>query len=127
MIEETTTTMEMDTDSKSVLFSKPIRAGRRTYFFDVKATKGNDYYMIITESRKRQGKDGGVTFDKHKLYLYKEDFKKFGNGFESALAFIKEHRPEFFEQEALNAGDNFEEYADPQTTELSIDEEFDRL
>jgi hypothetical protein len=82
------------------VFSKVVRAGKRTYFFDVKATRnGNDYYLIITESRKRAGRDGMPVFDKNKIFLYKEDFEKFADGFEDALAYIKTHKPELFETE----------------------------
>ncbi len=66
-----------DRNSEDV-YSKPVRAGKRTYFFDVKTTKGNnDYYLTITESKRRQEVDGSFSFDKHKIFLYKEDFDKF--------------------------------------------------
>ena len=71
------------------VYSKPVRAGKRTYFFDVKATKGNnDFYLTITESKRRQEHDGSFTYDKHKIFLYKEDFEKFSEGLEDAIAFI---------------------------------------
>lgn len=73
------------------VFSKPIRAGKRTYFFDVKATKGNDYYLTITESKKRVEDDGKFTFDKHKIFLYKEDFEKFTEGLQEVIDYIKAH------------------------------------
>ena len=59
------------------VFSKPVRAGKRTYFFDVKATKNNDYYLTITESKKNTNEDGSFFYKKHKIYLYKEDFGNF--------------------------------------------------
>ncbi|HNP48125.1 MAG TPA: DUF3276 family protein, partial [Bacteroidia bacterium] len=59
------------------VFSKSVRAGKRTYFFDVKSTKANDYYLTITESKKRIGDDGNPFFEKHKIFLYREDFQKF--------------------------------------------------
>ena len=63
------------------VYSKPVRAGKRTYFFDVKTTKGNnDYYLTITESKRRQERDGSFTYDKHKIFLYTEDFEKFQEG-----------------------------------------------
>lgn len=71
------------------IFSKPVKAGKRTYFFDVKATKGNDYYLTITESKKRFGDDGRFHYEKHKLFLYKEDFDKFADGLMEAINFIK--------------------------------------
>ena len=71
------------------VFSKPVRAGKRTYFFDVKATKNNDYYLTITESKRRVDKDGRFSYDKHKIFLYKEDFEKFTEGLEEVLNYIK--------------------------------------
>ena len=74
------------------VFSKPVRAGKRTYFFDVKATKGNnDYYLTITESKRKQENDGSFTFDKHKIFLYKEDFDKFQEGLAGVIAYIREN------------------------------------
>ena len=70
------------------IFSKSVRAGKRTYFFDVKSTKGKDLYLTITESKKRFNDDGKFFFEKHKLFLYKEDFDKFEEGFSEALEAI---------------------------------------
>lgn len=66
-----------DTLEKEEIFSKVLRAGRRTYFFDVRATKADDYYVTITESKKFTEEDGSFHFKKHKIYLYKEDFAAF--------------------------------------------------
>ncbi len=71
------------------VYSKPVRAGKRTYFFDVKATKGNDYYLTITESKRRIEKDGRFAYDKHKIFLYKEDFEKFSTGLAEVIEYIK--------------------------------------
>lgn len=71
------------------IFSRAVRAGKRTYFFDVKATKKNDYYLTITESKKRFEQDGHFHFEKHKLFLYKEDFEKFTQGLIEVVDFIK--------------------------------------
>lgn len=62
---------------KEEIFSKVLRAGRRTYFFDVRATKAGDYYLTITESKKFTNDDGSFHYKKHKIYLYKEDFNEF--------------------------------------------------
>ena len=71
------------------VYSKPVRAGKRTYFFDVKTTKGNnDFYLTITESKRRQERDGSFTYDKHKIFLYKEDFEKFQEGLQDAVKYI---------------------------------------
>lgn len=77
--------------SSEDVFSKPIRAGKRTYFFDVKATKGNDYYLTITESKRRVEDDGSFAYDKHKIFLYKEDFEKFNEGLTEVIDYIKAH------------------------------------
>jgi hypothetical protein len=73
---------------KEEIFTKVVRAGKRTYFFDVKATRKDDYYLTITESKKRLGKEGKVFYEKHKIFLYKEDFEKFSDGLKNAVAFI---------------------------------------
>lgn len=72
------------------VYSKPVRAGKRTYFFDVKTTREqNDFYLTITESRKKTNSDGSVVFDKHKIFLYKEDFVKFSEGLAEVIEYIK--------------------------------------
>ncbi|MBN2484784.1 MAG: PUR family DNA/RNA-binding protein [Bacteroidales bacterium] len=81
---------------KEEIFSNAVRAGKRTYFFDVKATKRNDYYLTITESKKRYNKDGRFFYEKHKIFLYKEDFEKFIEGLEDVVGFIKTHQTEEF-------------------------------
>lgn len=74
------------------VYSKPVRAGKRTYFFDVKTTKGNnDYYLTITESKRRTNQDGTFAYDKHKIFLYKEDFEKFAQGLSEVVEYIKEN------------------------------------
>ena len=76
------------------VLSKSIKAGRRTYFFDVKSTRGGDYFLTITESRKVNQADGSTTFDRHKIFLYKEDFDKFTECLSSVIDFITEHTSE---------------------------------
>ncbi len=76
-------------ENKEEVFSKAVRAGKRTYFFDVKTTKGNDYFLTITESKKRFDDNGDVHYDKHKIFLYKEDFEKFTEGLTESVAYIK--------------------------------------
>ena len=73
---------------KEEIFTKVVRAGKRTYFFDVKATRKDDYYLTITESKKRLGKEGKVFYEKHKIFLYKEDFEKFAEGLKDAVTYI---------------------------------------
>jgi len=77
-----------DKNQKDEIYTKVVRAGKRTYFFDVKATRKDDYYLTITESKKRLGKEGKVFYEKHKIFLYKEDFDKFSNGLNDVVAFI---------------------------------------
>jgi hypothetical protein len=77
-----------DKVQKEEIFTKVVRAGKRTYFFDVKATRKEDYYLTITESKKRLGKEGKVFYEKHKIFLYKEDFDKFSDGLKDAVVFI---------------------------------------
>ncbi len=72
---------------KEEVFTKVVRAGKRTYFFDVKSTRHEDLYLTITESKKRPGKDGKMFYEKHKIFLYKEDFEKFTEGLREAVTF----------------------------------------
>lgn len=65
---------------KDEIYSKSVRAGKRTYFFDIKSTRGGDLYVTVTESKKKFSQDGKFTFEKHKIFLYKEDFEKFSEG-----------------------------------------------
>ncbi len=82
------------------VYSKRIRAGkRRTYFFDVRETRGNDYYLTITESRKRFDSDG---YDRHKIFLYKEDFNKFIKGLGEAIDHVKTELMPDFDFDAFN-------------------------
>ncbi len=103
---------DFDNKEREEVFSKKVRAGKRTYFFDVKATRSNDYYITVTESKKRL--EDGV-FVKHKIFLYKEDFEKFSEGLKDTVEYIKanqeviEKRYEFSENgvEAVKATDDF--------------------
>ncbi len=79
------------------IFSKSVRAGKRTYFFDVKTTRRNDYYLTLTESKKRFNRDGRFYFEKHKLFLYKEDFEKFTDGLAEVIEYIKANAPEILD------------------------------
>jgi len=74
-------------NEKEEVFTKIVRAGKRTYFFDVKATRHEDLYLTITESKKRVGKEGKMFYEKHKIFLYKEDFEKFMEGLREAVDF----------------------------------------
>jgi hypothetical protein len=81
--------MEFNDRQKTEIYSKAVRAGKRTYFFDVKTTKSDEYYLTITESKKRfNAEDGKFSYEKHKLFLYKEDFEKFSDGLSDVVEFI---------------------------------------
>ena len=80
-------------DEREDVYSKPVRAGKRTYFFDVKSTRGRDLYLTITESKKHTHEDGSASYEKHKIFLYKEDFEKFSDGLVEAIDFIKNNSP----------------------------------
>ena len=92
------------------VYSKPVRAGKRTYFFDVKATKGKDYYLTITESKRKMDSNGHFAYDKHKIFLYKEDFEKFVEGLEDVINYIK--------TECLKDGGSNEKFTDVNFEEL---------
>ena len=77
-----------DQQDREEIYSRPVRAGKRTYFFDVKSTKGEELYLTITESKKRFREDGTFFYEKHKIFLYKEDFEKFAEGLNEAVDFI---------------------------------------
>ena len=79
-------------EDRSDVHSTAVRAGKRTYFFDVKATRNDDYYLTITESKRRQGDD--ASYEKHKIFLYREDFAKFSEGLQEAIAYIVAHKGE---------------------------------
>jgi len=85
---------ENDMLEKDEIFSKVLRAGRRTYFFDVRATKADDYYITITESKKFTEEDGSFHFKKHKIYLYKEDFTAFKEILEEMTSFVLNNKGE---------------------------------
>ena len=76
------------------IFSKALRAGRRTYFFDVRETKAGDYYLTITESKKFTNEDGTFFYKKHKIYLYKEDFAEFNSSLKETCDYIIENKGE---------------------------------
>ena len=76
------------------IFSKALRAGRRTYFFDVRETKAGDYYLTITESKKFTNEDGTFFYKKHKIYLYKEDFSEFNSSLKEICDFIIKNKGE---------------------------------
>ena len=110
---------------KREIFSERVRAGKRTYFFDVKATRSNDYYLTITES-KRKPKGDGFIYEKHKIFLYKEDFNKFVEGLNNTVNHVKDELlPEIdfdtFEREEYKPPESKLKDDDGDSTELKWD------
>lgn len=103
---------DFENREREEVYSKKVRAGKRTYFFDVKATRSNDYYVTITESKKRL--EDGV-FIKHKIFLYKEDFEKFAEGLKETIEYIKSN------QEVV---EKRYEYSEHQEVAKTADEDF---
>jgi hypothetical protein len=92
---------DFDQQQREEYFSKRVRAGKRTYYFDVKATRSNDYYVTITESKRLPGEsEDRPVYEKHKIFLYKEDFEKFSDGLMEALGYIRENQPGIVSREA---------------------------
>ena len=104
------------TIEKEEIFSKVLRAGRRTYFFDVRATKANDYYLTITESKKFTNEDGSFHYKKHKIYLYKEDFIGFNEILQEMTDYILNEKGEevISERHQKNFKKEYEEETAPQ-------------
>lgn len=88
------TMSEFKEQNENEIFTKLLKAGRRTYFFDVRETKAGDYYLTITESKKNFAENGESSYEKHKIYLYKEDFKNFLELFNKATEFIFQQKGE---------------------------------
>jgi hypothetical protein len=86
--------MEKEHLEQEEIFSQVLRAGRRTYFFDVRATKAEDYYLTVTESKKFTHDDGSFHYKKHKIYLYKEDFNEFNEMLKAATDYILNEKGE---------------------------------
>ncbi|MCQ2607655.1 MAG: PUR family DNA/RNA-binding protein [Bacteroidales bacterium] len=87
--------MENSNQEREEVFSKSVKAGKRTYFFDVKKTKTNDYFLTITESKRIFESEEKVSYEKHKIFLYQEDFEKFLEGMKNAVDFVTEENPNF--------------------------------
>jgi hypothetical protein len=121
---------EQKTNGRDEIYSEKVKAGKRTYFFDVKSTRSNDYYLTITESKKRYNKDDeGYTYEKHKIFLYKEDFNKFVEALNNTVNHVKtELLPDVDFSQFDHAREEREEVADARppavdttTTELKWD------
>ncbi len=101
----------MEEREREEVFSKAVKAGKRTYFFDVKETKQGERYITITESkRKFDNEDGTFSYEKHKIFLYKEDYEKFKGALEGVIRFVETGEvPVFEDDEAQPSGEGFDE------------------
>lgn len=114
------------------IFSQVLRAGRRTYFFDVRATKADDYYLTVTESKKFTHDDGTFHYQKHKIYLYKEDFTDFHEMLKKATDYIinekgnevisERHQKDFKKEETITASEDIENPSTDSFTDISFDD-----
>lgn len=108
------------------LFSKVVRAGKRTYFFDVKATRANQQYLTITESKRRFNEDQGKFFyEKHKIFLYGEDFEKFKDGLITAISFIEDSESKVILSEVESNKDVIDSSVDVSFEDLGDDRQKD--
>lgn len=124
-MEEQTKKNQLEND-KEIIFSKAIKAGKRIYYLDVKKSRKNEMYLAITESKKvvsEEGNDPQVSFEKHKIFLYKEDFEKFANGLQQAIQYIKENSPEEYARER-NGLETEKAEVPLSTNEIKIDIDF---
>lgn len=121
---------------KEEIFSKVLRAGRRTYFFDVRATKAGDYYLTITESKKFTNDDGSFHYKKHKIYLYKEDFNEFNEILKEMTDYvidekgdevISERHQKDFKKEDSNSGNNSSDSEPVKSAERFTDIKFEDI
>ena len=103
------------------IFSKSVRAGRRTYFFDVRSTRAEDYYMTITESKKFSNEDGSAHYKNHKIYLYKEDFEEFAASFKEVADFIFDKKGREVISNHDNASDSSQQVAGDESSEQPDD------
>ena len=114
---------ENKNNGRDEIFSEKVKAGKRTYFFDVKSTRSNDFYLTITESKKRYNKDDeGFTYEKHKIFLYKEDFNKFMEALNNTVNHVKtELMPNVDFTQFDHAREEHAEHAEPveETTKAS--------
>jgi hypothetical protein len=106
------------------IFSQVLRAGRRTYFFDVRSTKADDYYLTITESKKFTHDDGSFRYQKHKIYLYKEDFSEFNDMLKAATDYIVNEKGQEVISERHQKDYKKDEITTEETTEEASTESF---
>ncbi len=111
---------------KEIVFSRAIKAGKRIYYLDVKKNRKDEMFLAITESKKvvsGEGEDSQVSFEKHKIFLYKEDFEKFMNGLHEAIGFIEQEQGPIEPKHGNSNAENETEAA-PMSDEIKIDIDF---
>lgn len=118
--------LENDSKFREEIYSVSVRAGKRTYFFDVKSTRRDEFYLTITESKKRFEQDGNFHFEKHKIFLYKEDFEKFTEGLQEVITFIDQNQQDEYvdESEELSVSEGSEEKV---LEEVSFSKDYTKL
>ena len=112
---------EKNYNDQEEIFSQVLRAGRRTYFFDVRSTKADDYYLTVTESKKFTNEDGSFHYKKHKIYLYKEDFAEFNEMLKAATDYIIKEKGEEVISERHQSDYTREQ---PETSNVNASESF---
>lgn len=118
---------EKDLMDQEEIYSKVLRAGRRTYFFDVRSTKAGDYYLTVTESKKFTHDDGSFHYKKHKIYLYKEDFASFKENLDEMMDYIIDAKGEEVISERHQKDFNKEEIGEEGTSTTFTDVDFDDI
>lgn len=117
--------LENDSKFREEIYSVSVRAGKRTYFFDVKSTRRDEFYLTITESKKRFEQDGNFHFEKHKIFLYKEDFEKFIDGLQEVITYIDQNQ-----QDEYVSQSEFDDVKVPETKvleEVSLAKDYTKL
>ena len=117
--------LENDSKFREEIYSVSVRAGKRTYFFDVKSTRRDEFYLTITESKKRFEQDGNFHFEKHKIFLYKEDFEKFVDGLQEVITFIDQNQQDEFVDQSEVA--EFEGSEEKVLEEVSFSKDYTKL
>lgn len=117
--------LENDSKFREEIYSVSVRAGKRTYFFDVKSTRRDEFYLTITESKKRFEQDGSFHFEKHKIFLYKEDFEKFMDGLQEVVTYIDQNQQDDFDNQAEL--DNYQNKEERILEEVSSSKDYTKL
>lgn len=115
---------ENKSNGREEIYSTKVKAGKRTYFFDVKSTRSNDYYLTITESKKRF-KDDGFTYEKHKIFLYKEDFNKFLEALTNTVNHVKTELMPNVDFSQFDNMESEEAAATPRSSEMDTELKWD--